>query len=188
MWWEAVLFLQGMVRWCLGRILSQVMWLSAGILHRDKTHKGAGQSGGWCPFSGETLSLGGAVGLTFAQMRKSDGRTEWCNVTFCFLYVPHLQAKKKNTYRRRMTAWLRWEPSSAPWLVATFSTSVRADVGHGEISVISGTLTDSVPFCCCFFYGSRAGGAGWTLGDPSSTLRRSHIWLKPTVEYWMSVL
>lgn len=144
------------------------MWLSAGILHRDKTHKGAGQSGGWCPFSGETLSLGGAAGLTFAQMRKSDGRTEWCNVTFCFLYVPHLQAKKKNTYRRRMTAWLRWEPSSAPWLVATFSTSVQADVGHGEISVISGTLTDSVPFCCCFFYGSRAGGAGWTLGDPSS--------------------
>lgn len=95
MWWEAVLFLQGMVRWCLGRILSQVMWLSAGILHRDKTHKGAGQSGGWCPFSGETLSLGGAVGLTFAQMRKSDGRTEWCNVTFCFFMFPTYRPKRK---------------------------------------------------------------------------------------------
>lgn len=32
--------------------------------------------------------------------------------------------------------------------------------------MISGTLTDSVALL--FFYGSRAGGAGWTPGDPSS--------------------
>lgn len=65
--------------------------------HRYQEHKG----GGWCPLWGETLSLGGAIGLTFAQMRKSDGRTEWYNVTFCFVICSPLSGQKeKHVYER----------------------------------------------------------------------------------------